>query len=118
MKSCDQRVLEIAAQVQDILAKCGKCHVIRNGTSSGYVHTVSFRKIARDLEDRFVILMLDTTRLPRGVHADELREMALLQKVERLLGYPVRLLDGPGVSYAIRLTKQPVRVPATSLQTA
>ena len=118
MNDFDQKVLEITTKFQAALAACGKCHVIRGIDASGYVHAVSFQRVMRDPESRYAFLVVDVARLPRGVSADQLREEALLRMIERLLNFPVRVLDGQGVTYVIQLEDEPLRLEAMEFYAA
>jgi hypothetical protein len=104
----------IAAKVQHILAKkCGQCHVIHRASGTGYIHAVGVQRLTRDPDGRYLLMTFDTSRLPRGVSADNLRAAQVVQTVERFLGRPVRLLGDKTVTYIVQVcsASQPLPVP-------
>ena len=100
------RATDMAKQVRYALTNLGYCYELKDGQG---VHEISFKSIAisRDAqtqEPRFVLLEVDTNRLPRRVLVPKLKSEDVLHQLTAVVGSPVAALNTRGLTYAIPLT--------------
>lgn len=98
----DAEVYDLAAKIRQALTHLGHCYQ----TQAGDTWEVSFRRLQR-AGDRYVILELDTTRLPRRVSIPDLETEKVLSHLSAVVGRPVTRLNTVGLSYVVMLQPPP-----------
>ncbi len=97
----DELAHELARRVRDSLARLGHAYTCRDGS----VQRVRFRRIQVTRGGGFLLLEVDTERLPRGVRADELTSKQTLHHLTAVVHRPVRALNTTGIAYAVELER-------------
>ena len=92
---------QIAGQVRQALTGLGHCYQ----TQDGQVVEVAFRSIRAN--DRWLLLEVDTNRLPRRVSIPALETPSVLTHLSAVVHRPVSRLNTVGLSYCIDLDPQP-----------
>lgn len=98
----DTEVYDLAAKIRQALTHLGYCYQ----TQAGDTWEVSFRRLQR-AGDRYVILELDTARLPRRVAIPDLETEKVLSHLSAVVGRPVTRLNTVGLSYVVMLQPPP-----------
>lgn len=93
------QVLEIAGQVIQGLHQLRLDRTLRDGT----VQTVQFARAVVTEGGGWLLLELDTARIPRGVTADALTSRATLHHLTMVVHRPVFVLNTTGVTFAVDL---------------
>lgn len=97
-RSADEQTRYVYRTMQSALGKLGLAYQSQNG-----VYPVQFSRIGPTADKRYILLVVDMQRLPRGVTADALTADRTLRHLSRVLGYPVVLVNTRGVVYAVNL---------------
>ena len=95
-------VYNLAARIRRALTDLGHCYT----TKAGETVEISYRHLALAGE-RYAVLELDTSRLPRGVCIPDLETDKVLSHLSAVVGKPVKRLNTVGLSYVVMLAPPP-----------
>ena len=98
----DADVYDLAARIRRALTDLGHCYQ----TKAGETVEISYRHLAL-AGDRYAVLELDTSRLPRGVCIPDLETDKVLSHLSAVVGRPVKRLNTVGLSYVVMLAPPP-----------
>ena len=102
----DLEVTEVARSVQKALTDLGFAYV----TKEGDLVEVAYRRLAR-AADRYLILEVDTNRLPPRVSIPRMETPDVLSHLSAVVGKPVTKLNTVGLTYVVVLRPRPSRSP-------
>lgn len=98
----DADVYDLAARIRRALTDLGHCYQ----TKAGDTVEISYRRLALAGE-RYAVMELDTSRLPRGVCIPDLETDKVLSHLSAVVGKPVKRLNTVGLSYVVLLAPPP-----------
>lgn len=98
----DADVYDLAARIRRALTDLGHCYQ----TKAGETVEVSYKHLAL-AGDRYAVLELDTSRLPRGVMISDLETDKILTHLSAVVGRKVARLNSVGLSYVVILQPPP-----------
>lgn len=100
----DTTIHTFATQIQSALTGLGFAY----NTKRGDTVEVSYRKLKR-AADRYVLLEVDTNRLPPRVSIPDLETDKVLSHLSAVVGKPVKKLNTVGLTYVIQLQAPKLR---------
>ncbi|MBN1485457.1 MAG: DNA translocase FtsK [Chloroflexia bacterium] len=98
-----QKIDALSRRIIDALDRLGYSYRRKDGGTQQVV----IRRRLVTASGAFLLLEVDTQRLPRGVRADQLTHSRTLHHLTAVLHHPVRVLNTTGITYAVVLERPP-----------
>lgn len=98
----DTDVHQIATQVRNALTNLGMAYQTKDGATV----EISYRRLAR-AGDRYILLEVDTNRLPPKVSIPRLDAPDVLTHLGAVVHHPVKRLNSVGLTYAVEMQPRP-----------
>src|SRR5262245_41372987 len=100
-------VLEAAVQIREALTGLGLAYQLPNGE----MWEISYKSLEL-VGEAYGLLEVDTQRLPRRVHIDQLVNARTLHHLTAVTGRPIKRLNTTGLTYCVVINPTPkVKLP-------